>query len=341
MSTSQRLLAHLVAAGLALSWALLVSVTSYLTTGAQFVTPLAIIVLVHVGWMWAHHETEPGYATVALGRALATAVAIVAGAAILAGWAPTPAVAAGANIFLTVAAFLAAGLYCLVILAVVVGLPALVIFLLVRGIRAVARELSDRSEPPRGPGQSRLHDGSIIAVTLLALAGGSLEGMAPWLTVPPGDRAAAVVLVAASPERIWKEVGRATSPRFPLPMLLQGMPRPVAVLVDEGAGLGARRVVRFVGREGTGDLVLHVTRRTGDEVVFEVQSDTTPIAAWVRHRALIFRVEPAAVGSRLTVSLDYDRRLAPAWFFGPFTRLAADLAVDVLARDTAERSLSP
>jgi hypothetical protein len=31
--------------------------------------------------------------------------------------------------------------------------------------------------------------------------------------------------------------------------------------------------------------------------------------------------------------------LSPAWFFGPYIRLAAFMAVDVLARDTAQRAV--
>jgi hypothetical protein len=58
----------------------------------------------------------------------------------------------------------------------------------------------------------------------------------------------------------------------------------------------------------------------------------------VRQKELTFRVEPVGPGSRLTVSLDYERRLSPAWFFGPYIRLAAFMAVDVLARDTAQRA---
>jgi hypothetical protein len=105
-----------------------------------------------------------------------------------------------------------------------------------------------------------------------------------------------------------------------------------------GAARGARRVVHFRGREGAGDLTLRVGSRTTEEARFDVVSDTSPIAHWVRHRSLAYRVEAAPGGARLTVSLDYDRRLAPSWFFRPFMRLAASLAVDVLARDTKARA---
>jgi hypothetical protein len=97
-------------------------------------------------------------------------------------------------------------------------------------------------------------------------------------------------------------------------------------------------VVHFKGREGAGDLVLKVVRRTESEAVFEAVSDNSPIAMWMRHKALTFRIDPHPAGQLLTVTLDYERQLAPAWFFGPFMRHAATFAVDVLARDTTERA---
>ena len=72
--------------------------------------------------------------------------------------------------------------------------------------------------------------------------------------------------------------------------------------------------------------------------MFEAKSDASPISWWVTHRALTYRVVPDGEGSALTVALDYDRLLSPAWFFRPYIRLAAWLAVGVLARDTRQRA---
>ena len=172
----------------------------------------------------------------------------------------------------------------------------------------------------------------------LAIGLCSLEGISGALSFSVQDRASSTLSVAAPPTRVWQEIGKATLPSFPLPILLKSIPQPVAVPIDEGASLGARRVVRFRGREGEGDLVLKVVRRTSEEVVFAAVSNTAPIAKWVNQRAITFRVEAAGIGSQLTVSSDYDRLLSPAWFFRPYVRLASYLAVDVLARDTKARA---
>jgi len=216
-----------------------------------------------------------------------------------------------------------------------VSAAALVIYGIVYGIGWGLKSIYDMIKgPPKGPGETRLFDASVVSIALLAIGSASLEGLGPALTFATRDDASVTMVVAASPARVWQEVGKATSPSFPLPRMLRTIPQPVAVLVDEGASLGARRIIHFKGREGEGDLVLKVVRRTDTEAV----SDASPIAMWVRQRSLTFRVEPAGAESRLTVASDYDRLLSPAWFFRPYIRVAAYLAVDVLARDTKERA---
>ena len=135
-----------------------------------------------------------------------------------------------------------------------------------------------------------------MTVALLAIGAASLEGVPGAFSFAPADRASTTYMVAATPEQVWRQIGRATSPAFPLPVMLQSIPRPVAIVLDEGAALGARRVVHFVGREGGGDLVLQVVRRTATEAMFQVRADGSPIAHWVRHKALTFRVEPNGPG---------------------------------------------
>ena len=71
-------LPHILAGGLALLYAWLISRTPYVTTGVQFVSPLAVIVLAHMTWMGAFDGLRPGYARTILGRALTTATGIAA-----------------------------------------------------------------------------------------------------------------------------------------------------------------------------------------------------------------------------------------------------------------------
>jgi hypothetical protein len=335
----QLALPHLIAGGLALAYAWLVSGTQYVTSGVQFVSPLAVVLLVHLAWLAVRRELGTGFAMVACSRMLATAICIVVFTVVCAMYAPIPAGAINSDDVKQGLAYIGFFFGCLAVLALEVAAAALVIYGIVYGIRWGLKSIYHMIKgPPKGPGESRLFDASVVSIALLAIGAASLEGVGPALTFATRDGASVTMVVAASPARVWQEVGKATSPSFPLPTMLRTIPQPVAVLVDEGASLGARRIVRFKGREGEGDLVLKVVRRTEREAVFEAVSDASPIAMWVRQRSLTFRVEPVGAESRLTVASDYDRLLSPAWFFRPYIRVASYLAVDVLARDTKERA---
>jgi len=97
--------------------------------------------------------------------------------------------------------------------------------------------------------------------------------------------------------------------------------------------MDAKRVVKFKGREGEGLLSLIVTHRTPNIASFTVLSDTSPIAQWVAHQSIHYQVEPAGQHTQLTVSIQYERKLAPAWFFKPVMKGAMAMAMNVLARD--------
>ena len=329
-------LPHLAAGALALLYAWIIFHTRFVTTGVQFVSPIAVVFLVHLVWLWAAGKLTPGYAHVTFMRTLTTTGGIVLCVALAALYAPTPAEAAS-SLGEQLGALLAT-LACLAVLAFVVFIAAATVYLIVRGIVALFEVVRDWLRRPPGSGGKRHHDLGLIGLAFLVIGASSLEGVVPALTLTSEDNASSSVDVEAPPHRVWQGIATATSPSFPLPAFLKSIPQPVAVVIDEGATFGARRIIRFKGREGEGDLVLKVVRRTDREVVFRAISDTSPIAGWVQQRYLTFRVEPVGEGTRLTVSLNYQRLLSPAWFFRPYIGLASYLAVNVLARDTKQRA---
>lgn len=323
-----RLPPHLAAAALALLWAYAVFRSDLTRTGVQFVPPLLVILLVHVAWLAGTGRAGPGYAGIALARTARTALAL-AGAVLLAeALAPMPGTAsvdpdgAFGTILMT--------LVCLLVLAAVLALISVGLYLLYRVLAALLRLVSGRN--------GRLNDAGTLAGAVLLLAAASVEGL-PWAYSFDGRGAArSSHVLDAPPAAVWRAMGTATSPAFPLPPVLRSLPRPVAVTTDEGVGLGARRVVRFRGREGAGDLSLRVTERTPTRVRLAVLSDTGPVANWVALRAITYEVTPRPGGTVLTVGVEYDSLLAPAWVFVPMVDGAAWLAADVLARDTAARA---
>lgn len=329
-------LPYLLSGVFALVYAWLLSGTAFKTTALQFVSPFAVVLLTHLAWLATFEGLTPGFALTAMRRAFATVIVIGASTVLFAALAPMPSDAASQpnSIVHTILVTIA----CLAVIALVMAAVAAILLAIAYAGYKLFKSIRSRRGRLGDAGETRLYDFAFAAAAVLSIGAASLEGVAGVIPMFSADLASTTVAVAASPAEVWKQVAKATSPDFPLPIMLQSIPRPIKVLVDEGAALGARRIVRFQGREGEGDLVLQVAKRSEDEALFQAKSDSSPIANWVRQNALTFRVDPSLEGSRLTVSLKYDRLLSPGWFFGPYIRTAAFLAVNVLARDTKLRA---
>lgn len=325
--------AHLLATGLALQYAWFISQSSYVTTGLQFIAPLIIIMAVHFCWLAVSHRLSVGFSSLIYWRSAQSSVGMAIVILFASIVAPKPAHAAGNDVLETVLMVV----FCVAIIAVVAGIIALAIYAFFKLISTGAKAISKNND--QGP-DSRLFDVGSIAATGFFLGICSIEGVPNSYAFPPENQSEASYFVEAKPAHVWQTMDQATSPDFPLPNILGVFPQPVDVSTDEGTALGDTRIVEFQGREGTGYLTLIVVERTKTQVVFEVVSDTSPYANWVAHKRLIYRVQSEAGGTRLTVTLEYDRLLAPAWFFTPTTKGAAYLAMDVLARDVKTRAES-
>lgn len=323
---------HLTAATVALSYAWFVSGTSLRTTGLQFVMPALFIIATHFAIEAVWHRLNPGFSATVFRRSFWTAACIAIVLWLGSIFGPNPAHADFGDI---VGGTLTVVFCSLVIATIVTVLIAVLRFLswILRGITLSGSKSDDDDTP-----QTRYFDFGSLIVASMVIAGLSLEGLPNSYSFASEQAAVSTRPVDASVEDVWHAMQTATSPEFPLPAILDVFPRPVAVLTDEGVALGSNRVVRIEGREGSGDLRLRVTRRTEDEVVFDFLSDTSPVAGWVGFQTLSYRVVPDGEDARLSVQLDFDRKLAPEWFFGPIMQGAAYLAADVLVRDVAARA---
>jgi hypothetical protein len=324
---------HLLAAGLALLYAWFISQSAYVTTGLQFVAPLVIIMVVHLSWLAVSRGLSVGFSNLVYWRSAQSSVGMALVILFASVVAPKPAQAAGGDIIQTVLMVV----FCVAIIAIVAGVIALVVYAFFKLILGAAKVLGGKNN--QGP-DSRLFDVGTLAATGLFLGLCSMEGVPNSYAFPAANQSKASYFVQATPVHVWQTMDLATSPDFPLPNILGVFPQPVDVVTDEGTALGDMRVVEFQGREGTGYLTLRVVERTEARAVFKVVSDTSPYANWVAHQRLVYHVQPEADGARLTVILEYDRLLAPAWFFTPTTKGAAYLAMDVLARDVKMRAES-
>ena len=331
----------MIAATVALAYAWFLSQTALIVTGLQFVAPVAIVIGVHLLWCAGQGRLQPGFANRLYGKAAGTALFMAMILLFGAVFAPQPAFANGSE----AGQLILMVLFCAGVIAAVmfvVGAAVYVVFKVIGwtidGIRLVFfKDPNDGDDPP----QSRLFDIGSLLVCGTVLFVGSLEGLPKSYAFATQGSATAGQTIDAKSDAVWQAMQTATSPDFALPAALDLFPQPVAVSVDEGVALGANRVVDFAGREGAGALHLQVMQATDTAVVFEVLSDTTPYAQWIGYRALRYRVVPQGDVTQLSVSLDFERKLAPAWFFDPLMEKASHLAMDVLARDIKTRSERP
>lgn len=148
--------------------------------------------------------------------------------------------------------------------------------------------------------------------------------------------------MTATPDQVRAALAAPLRFAEPTGLLALGFPRP---LEDHPEGLtpGDARHIVFSGASkraaplhghhwGTAPstLVLRVAAADPGSVRYVAEQDATPIATWLTWRSSTVRWEPAAGGTRVTWSLTFDRRLAPAAYWTPLERTVAQRAADYL-----------
>ncbi|MBS4101376.1 hypothetical protein [Tsukamurella paurometabola] len=231
----------------------------------------------------------------------------------------------GTTLFLLIATIFAGeGVVCVLFAAPLVYAVALLVAALVQAVRR-------GGQGPRA-----------VVVPALLLAVASTEGAVPALTLPAENTVTADRVVDATPDQV--RAALAVPLRFAEPSgaLALGFPRP---LEDHPEGLepGDARHVVFSGAPqraaplhghhwGTAPstLTLRVAAADDRSVAYVAEHDATPIATWLGWRASTVRWEPVGGGTRVTWSLTFDRRLAPAAYWTPLERAVARRAADYL-----------
>lgn len=180
---------------------------------------------------------------------------------------------------------------------------------------------------------------SVFAWAWLALLPMALEGVTPTLSFGRSERVEAVRVVRAAPAQVEQALAAGLRPETPLPGFLRiGFPRPLAV---QGTGLrvGDLRRMHFSGAEGDGpgDLVMRVAASGPGYVRFERVSDETHLRQWMAWEVSEVRWHEVAPGqSEVRWTIQYARRLDPAWYFGPWERFAVKQAADYLIAADAD-----
>ncbi len=180
------------------------------------------------------------------------------------------------------------------------------------------------------------HKDATLGCCLLLLAPMSLEGTSARLSFARVQRVEASAVVAGSVAEVRERTARSPRVAVPLPTYLRmGFPRPLWA-AGEGLAVGNVRRVHFAGGEGApGDMVLRVAEAGPGYGRFVVASDECAgmhsVGHWVGVREAEVRWAPAGPGrTRVSWALTYERRLDPAWYFGPWERYGVGLAARYL-----------
>jgi len=174
------------------------------------------------------------------------------------------------------------------------------------------------------------------SLVLLAVLVSSLEGVSSSLSFDRRESVTAERIVTAPASDIQRAV--LEPPRFERVMpvqLLAGFPRPMSVHLD-GAGQWTVRMrggeMRLDGMEPrAGDLILRLEESRPGLVRWSALSDNSHMTHFLTWRAATVEwqaIDPQT--TKVTWTLQYDRGLDPAWYFGPWERYVAGIAAGYL-----------
>ncbi len=182
---------------------------------------------------------------------------------------------------------------------------------------------------------------------LLPLVALSSEGVTPATTVGQLDAATASIVVQATPQEVEQAMARPLDFRqAELPTYLaMGFPTPLHVH-GEGLAVGATRVVTFDGgseRPGPvpdhhwtaehSTLAMSVVEHRPGHVTFAATDDSTPIASWLQWKTATVEWTDQGNGmTRIEWTLNYERQLAPSWYFSPWQQHATGLSAQYLLK---------
>ncbi|MBK1826867.1 hypothetical protein JIN81_07540 [Haloferula rosea] len=187
----------------------------------------------------------------------------------------------------------------------------------------------DRSRVQRDMNRFRV----VILPVLLLM---SLEGVTGWLSFPRDEVVVVEQWTSMKPEEAWEELS--VGPDFDLsrlPLFLRmGFPMPREI---DGTGLevGDNWRIHFAGGEGKpGDLTAEVVVSGEGRARVVKQDDTSHIAHWLDWQEAEWELIPERGGTRVRLTMRYERLLDPAWYFKPIERYGVRKAGEYFLQET-------
>lgn len=184
--------------------------------------------------------------------------------------------------------------------------------------------LSDRNQ------EKGLKANALLLIPFLLL---SLEGTSETLSFNRQHVVTVTRTIPAAEASIPALLAETPEFRRPLPPFLRlGFPRP-GEASGAGLNLGDKWVIAFTsGEEAMGQLALVVTHRDANRVQFRAVKDSTPVAEWLTWQTTAVQWQAIdAQHTRVTLTITAERRLAPAFYFGPLEQIGLEQAASYLA----------
>ena len=165
----------------------------------------------------------------------------------------------------------------------------------------------------------------------------SLEGVIPAFSFSRDEVVTVERVVPVSTTAVEKALSQTPTFDQPLPLFLRlGFPVPLAA-TGSGLNVGNQRFVYFTSSEGaSAEVIFEVSDRKANSVEFQAVTDNSAIAQWLGwQRAEVSWVAQNDGQTLVTWTLHYQRRLDPAWYFGPLERFAVGLTAGYLIETLA------
>lgn len=233
-------------------------------------------------------------------------------------------------VFFATSVLLGEGFICVLFFMPIYFLIALIVF---------AGFWKDPDPRPGSGGRSRTYS---IALPVL-VAAFSLEGTSDSLSFDRRNTATATVTTSVSPESVFANLALPIRIERSSDWMLGVFPMPIDV---EAGSLNKGDVHRihtryhrwFVTNTHDGEIQLRIDRVTPDGVSATFVKDTSYFSTYVDLVGSETRITVGDDGlTRVTLTIEYRRRLDPAWYFGPMQQYAMTTMAEHLIREVMIR----
>ncbi len=166
----------------------------------------------------------------------------------------------------------------------------------------------------------------------------SLEGTHPNLSFPRENVVTVSKLVNLSVEQLVSNLNQPVNYGKDAALFLKLFPFP-EVTRHDGAEVGDRQSLHFIYRRHfvsdrnvhEGDIVFEITERDDTHIKSSIISDSSYLSTYMVWKTSEVQWQPINKHqTQVTWIISYDRKLDPAWYFGPLEKFVTELAAETL-----------